>query len=282
MSGGLTGRRGPGGFEVVGPDDRVVAAVRPNDWETRFFGRRFGLLETEAALLASLPFDAREHAVALAASAADEDGYHLLQAQADVRSLEVAAALEVAGFRLVDTRVEFLTRLDRRLAPRHDPPFGVAGPAGPQDRDALLALVQEGLTTNPAFRSRYKDPAFFTPEETSRWFAAWVDGDLADPKTLSAVWRVEEGPAAFFGYARRGEREGLPLYKSTLAVVARSRQGHKAHIFLQTALFDAMPADEFWVRGATQLTNGPVIRNNIALGRRLDRIELTFFRRGPA
>jgi len=92
---------------------------------------------------------------------------------------------------------------------------------------------------------------------------------------------VEEGPAAFFGYSRRGERDGLPLYKSTLAVAAPSRQGHKAHIFLQTALFDAMPEDEFWVRGVTQLTNGSVIRNSIALGRRLDRIGLTFFRRGP-
>jgi hypothetical protein len=281
MSGGLTGRYSPAGFEVAGPDGRAVAAVRPNDWETRFFGRRFGLLETQAALLASLPVEARERAVALAAAAADEDGYHLLQAQIDVRSLEVAAALEATGFRLVDTRVKFLTRVDRRRAPRHDPPLGVAGLARAEDRDALLALAQEGLTANPGFHSRYKDRAYFTPEETSRWFTAWVENDLADPETLLAVWRVEEGPVAFFGYAHRGQREELPLYQSTLAVAAPHRQGHKAHIFLQTTLFDAMPADEFWVWGATQLTNGPVIRNNVALGRRLERIQLVFFRRGP-
>ena len=146
----------------------------------------------------------------------------------------------------------------------------------------MLALVHEGLTVNPAFYSRYKDPAYFTPEETARWFVAWVENGLADPDTLTAVWRVEDGPAAFFGYARQGEREGLPFYWSTLAVTAPQRRGHRAHIFLQTTLFDALPVDEFWVRAATQLTNGPIIRNNLALGRRLDRIELIFFRRGPA
>lgn len=282
MSDGLTARRGPQGFEVADPGGRVVTAVRPNDWESRFFGRRFGLLEVAAASPAVLPTGVRERAVALAVAAADDDGYHLLQTHLDVRSLEHAPALEEAGFRLVDTRAEFLTRVDRRRVPRHEPPFGTVGLAGPGDRDQLLALAHEGLTANPDFHSRYKNPAYFTPEESARWFAAWVENDLADPETLVGVWRVEESVVAFFGYARHGEREGLPFYKSTLAVAAPHRRGDKAHVFLQTTLFDALPADEFWVRGATQLANAPVIRNNIVLGRRLDRIELTFFRRGRA
>ncbi len=59
------------------------------------------------------------------------------------------------------------------------------------------------------------------------------------------------------------------------------QRGQKAHVFLQTILFDSMPSDEFWVENTTQLTNSPIIHNNLLIGRRLDRIELTFFRTRP-
>jgi hypothetical protein len=281
VSGVPAARRLPGGCEVLGPDGRVALTLRPNEFETGFFGRGVGVLEMDASALAALPSQDRRHAVALATAVADEEGYWLVQAQVEARSLELAAALEEAGFRLVDTRVEFRTCLDRRRLPRHEPPFGTAGTARSEDRDALLALVHEGLTRNPAFHSRYKNPDYFSADDTDRWFTAWVDADLADPGTVVAVWRLDEGPAAFFGLRRHGEHEGLPLYKSTLAVAASHHRGNKAHIFLQTTLFDALPADEFWMRSVTQLTNGPVIRNNVALDRRLDHIALVFFRRNP-
>ncbi len=281
MTAGLTLRRLPGGDEVTGPDGRAVVTLRPNEFESRFFGRAVGALAVDTAALAALSPEDSRRALEMATSAADDAGYRLVQARLDAGSLPAAAVLEGAGFRLVDTSVEFLTRLDRRRLPRHDPPFGIAGLAGEADRAALLALAHQGLTSNPAFTSRYKDPAYFTPEETTRWFAAWVDNDLADEGTLLAVWRLEEGPAAFFGLSRRGEHEGLPLYKSTLAAAAPGRQGHKAHIFLQTTLFDALPGDEFWMRSVTQLTNGSVIRNNFTLDRRLDHVALVFFRPGP-
>jgi hypothetical protein len=275
------GQRLPDGFAVTDPDGRAVLTLRFNEFETRFFGRRIGVLDADPAALGALGTEDRAGAVALAVGAADEDGYRLVQAQIDAASLETAALLEEAGFRLADTRVEFLTRLDRGGLPRLEPPFGTVALATPADRNALLALTDEGLTRNPGFYSRYKDPAYFTAEETARWFAAWVENDLADPGTLVAVWRLEEGPVAFFGLSRRGEHAGLPLYKSTLAAAAPARRGHKAHMFLQTALFDALPIDEFWLRQVTQLTNTPIIRNNLLLGRRLDRTALTFFRRGP-
>ena len=254
--------------------------LQPNEWETAFFGRCIGSLIIDAAGLAARSPQERDEAVAAEVTAADAAGYALLQARLDVRALDLAASFEQAGFRLVETRIEFLTRLDRRTAPRHASPFGSTALAGPEHREALLALVDEGLTHNPDFHSRYKNPAYFSPEETARWFAAWVDNDLADPETRVAIWLAPEGPIAFFGLARSGEHGALPLYKSTLAVAAAPSRGHKAHIFLQTVLFDALPHDEFFMRSVTQMTNGPVIRNNIALGRRLDRIELVFFRAG--
>jgi hypothetical protein len=275
------GRRFPGGCEVPGPDGRAALTLRPNEFETRFFGRRIGVLEMDAAALAALPPQDRRRAVTLVTAIADDEGYCLVQAQVEAGSLELVAALEEAGFRLVDSRVEFRTRLDRRRLPRHEPPFGTAGTARPEDRDALLALAHEGLTRNPAFHSRYKNPDYFSVDDAARWFTAWVESDLADPDSVVAVWRLDEGPAAFFGLCRRGEHEGLPLYKSTLAVAASHRRGHKAHIFLQTTLFNALPVDEFWMQSVTQFTNGPVIRNNVAMNRHLNQLALVFFRRNP-
>jgi hypothetical protein len=280
MTDGLAGRAIPGGHEVLGPGG-VVVALRPNDWETRFFGRRMGRLEVDGSALTALPPAARVDAVSQAASAADRAGYRLVQACLEVTALETAAALEGAGFRLVDSRFEFFTRLDRRRLPRLEPPFGTTGLARGDDRASLLRLAHEGLTTNPGFHSRYKNPEYFTSEETARWFAAWVENGLDDPESLTAVWRVESEPVAFFGLARRADWEGLPHYQSTVTAAAPAVRGHKAQMFLQTTLLDAMPTDEVWMRQVTQLGNTPVFRNNFLLGRRLDRIGLVFFRPGP-
>lgn len=269
-------REGPGVLTVTDPGGVPLVALEPNEWESRFFARRMGKLSIVAEPAADLPPGGWREAVRLAA--AEADSYDLVQLHLDVRHLALAPVLEEAGFRLVDSRISFVTRLDRRLLERPQPPMGEVRLATPQHLPELLALTQRSLTDNPGFHSRYKNPAYFTHEEASRWFAAWLESGLADPTTLIAVWHLEGRAVGFFGYQRVGEREGLFFYKSTLAAVDESRRGHKAHIFMQTTLFDHMPGDEFWVQSTTQLSNTPVIRNNLRLGRRLDRVELTFFR----
>ncbi len=254
----------------------TVAALEPNEWETSFFGRRLGRLSVVAQAAAALSPGGWREAVSLAA--AEADSYDLVQVHLDVRRLPLAPALEEAGFRLVDTRISFVTRLDRRSLVRYEPPLGHVGPASPGDLPALLDLAHRRLTHNPRFHSRYKDRDYFTPQEATRWFAAWVENDLADPGSRLAVWRIEGRVEGFFGYRRQEDREGLPFYKSSLAAVEDARRGQKAHLFLQTALFDGMPTDLFWVDNTTQLGNWPVIHNHLLTGRRLDRIELTFFR----
>lgn len=210
--------------------------------------------------------------------AGEADAYELVQLHLDVRHLGLAPALEEAGFRLVDTRIAFVTRVHRGRVARYRPPIGEVRLAGPGDQAALLALADQGLTRNPGFHSRYKNPAYFTAEEGERWFAAWVENDLADPTSLVAVWDIDAHPVGLFGYARRGEREGLPFYRGTLIAVDPRRRGNKAQLVMETYLYDEMPSEEFWVENVTQLTNTPAFRNYLALGKRLDRIELTFFR----
>lgn len=265
-----------GGFTVTGLGSTPVATLAPNEWETRFFGRRMGRMVITADAAAGLsPEHWRE---AVAQVAAEADAYQLVQVHLDVRHLALAPPLEEAGFRLVDTRISFLTRLDRRRLERCGPPVGEVRLATREDLPDLLALTRRRLTDNPEFHSRYKDPTYFSHEEADRWFAAWVENDLADPCSQVAVWVMDGRPVGFFGYQQQGDKEGLPLYKSTVAAVEEAQSGRKAHVFLQTILFDGMSAEEVWVENTTQLANTPVIHNNFLLGRRLDRIELTFFR----
>jgi len=269
-------RDGSGRLEILGPGGTVVASLGPNEWESRFFGRRLGGL-TVGAEAAALDPEAWRDAISCLEDEAD--AHEIVQAHLDVRHLALAPALEEAGFRLVDTRIAFVTRARRDHAGHQDPRTGTLRLARPGDRASLLALAHQGLTHNPAFCSRYKDPAYFSPEESERWFAAWVENDLADPMSLVAVWEVDERPVGFFGYARRGEREGLPYYRGTLLAVAPERQGRKGQLAMDAYLYGQMPAEEFWVENVTQVTNVATFRNYLALGKRLDRIELTFYRR---
>jgi hypothetical protein len=269
-------RDGSGRLQILGPGDTAVASLGPNEWETRFFGRSMGGLAIGTEAAGALGPEVWREAVSLLAGEAD--AYELVQLHLDVRHLGLAPALEEAGFRIVDTRIAFVTRVHRDRVARYRPSIGAVRLAGPDDRAALLALADQGLTRNPGFHSRYKNPAYFTAEEGERWFAAWVENDLADPTSLVAVWEVDGRPVGFFGYARRGERESLPYYRGTLLAVDPGRQGAKGQLAMDGYLYGSMPAGEFWVENVTQLTNTPTFRNYLALGKRLDRIELTFFR----
>ncbi len=279
MSGLASRRNASGRLEILGPDGTVVASLGPNQWETRFFGRSMGGLTIGAEAARALGPEAWREAVTLLA--VEADAYELVQVHLDVRHLELAPTLEEAGFRLVDTRIAFVTRVRRDRFTRHEASAGEVRLAGPHDLAALLVLTHQGLTHNPGFRSRYKDPAYFTTREGERWFAAWVENDLADPTSLVAVWQIDDHPVGFFGYARRGERAGLPFYRGTLLAVEPDQQGRKGQVAMDTYLYGRMPSEEFWVENVTQLTNIPTFRNYLALGKRLDRIELTFFRTPP-
>lgn len=276
----VSGRRDPSGrLEVIGPGGTPLASLGPNEFESRFFGRRLGGLTLGADAVDLSP---STWASALRLLAGEADGFEIVQAHLDVRWISLAAGLEAAGFRLVDTRITFLTRVRRDQVAPQPPGSGTIRLAAADDLAVLLALTHEGLTDNPGFRSRYKDPAYFTNEEAARWFAAWVENDLADPAGLVAVWEVDGRAVGFFGYARRGERAGLPYYRGTLLAVSPASRGHHGQTAMDAFLHARIPAEEFWVENVTQLTNVPTFRNYLSLGKRIERIELTYFRRAGA
>jgi hypothetical protein len=218
------------------------------------------------------------HALRQLAAAADDTGLWLVQAHLDVRGLQLAAGLEEVGFRLVDTRMIFITRIDRRVAPRVESEVGTVALADDTDLPDLLRITHHQLAANPSFYSRYKNRDYFSPEESERWFAAWTRNDIGDPKARTAVWRVEGRLVGFFGQRRWGEYEDLPFYKGTLTAIEPAWRGRQGHLMMQSFVYCQLPVDEFYVENATQLTNAPVFYNHVKARRRLDRVELTYFR----
>ncbi len=250
----------PGGYEVLGPDGGPSLALRPNDWETRFFARRFGTLEVDGAGLAALPAPVREEAVDLAVAAADEAGYQLVQAW-----LEVARPEGGSGPR-------------RSRLPPGGRPHGVPHPAGsaPASVASILRSARPawpGKATGtpcygpgprgaspptPDLHSRYKDPAYFTPEETARWFAAWVENGLADPGTLVACGGSMKGPVAFFGFARRGEmRRTAPLPDHLMGAAPRGAGAQGAGLPADHVVRCPARSTSSGCAAVTQLDNGP-------------------------
>lgn len=262
------------------PNELTLATLQPNDWETDFFGRLMGGLqvETRAALL--LPTADWQAITQEVSRAADERSFAMVQCHLDVRALPLIPALENVGFRLVDTRITFVTRMDRRDVQHFEPPFGELDHAREEDLPALLALTHQGFTNNPRFFSRYKERAWFTEQDSERWFAAWIENHLTDTASLFGIWRMDGEAVSYFLYSRKNDLEGLPFYKGMLTTVDPAIQGHKAHLFLQSWLYDQMPSDEFWLDNTTQLTNTPILRNHVISKKRLEHIDLTFFRKG--
>jgi hypothetical protein len=213
---------------------------------------------------------------------ADDRGYDTVETHLDIQGFDFAAVLETCGFRLVDSRIRFLTLIEKgRLTP-FPAAVGRIHMAAPGDLDPILALTHDCLTHNSAFSSRFKNRDYFTPQETEAYFAAWIANHLHDEASLFAVLRDNDTLAGYYFYTRAGTHEGVPLYKGMLAAVAPQYRRHKAHIALQVFLFKRIPERCFYVDNTTQLTNFATVRNHIAAGRSLTSIALTFYRAGRA
>lgn len=274
----LNRRELEGGLEIHDSEGAQLASLRLSEWESDFFGRQMGGLSLDFAKLSQDDDGALVRALELVTDRADELGFAQVQIHIDVTALPFVPTLEAAGFRLVDTRATFFSRVRPKEIAQLSPPFGTLEIAAPNDLEEIKALTSECFVHNPAFISRYKLRAWFTTDDTERWYAAWIENHFGDPSSLFGVWRVEEQLAGYYFYTRKGEREGLPFFKGMLTAVTKRFRGHRAHLFLQTFLYDQIGSDELWLDNTTQLTNIPSLHNHMTSSKKLQRIELTFFR----
>lgn len=260
-----------------------VWSVDLKPWDSEFFARPIASLTWERQNDRIGEPSATVEALRAIVEQSDHAGFSIVECDLDVADLAIAWCLEEVGFRLVDSRIQFLTRFTRADIPDAQPTRGEVVDAAPWHRERIVELIHTGFTRNDHFISRFKNAEYFTPDETRRYYEAWFDNTAFASGAACAVFVDEGSVAGFYVYQARDEMDGLPVMKATLTAVDPEFRGAGAHVAMQAYLYRKLSRkfgwQEWYVDNTTQLTNTPVVRNHIASGKQPRALRLTFFRR---
>ena len=261
--------------------DQTMLSLNVNAWETTFFNRAFGSLTIHPRFFTHDQPQVSHAALDSVLLKADED-YDLIESHCDMSGTRIIAVMEDRGFRLVDSKITFMTFVDKSDLKDYSSDSITVSFAAQEDLSEVLHLTHESLTNNPLFYSRFKNPAYFSAEETKRYYAAWIENNLDASKSFSAISKANGKVIGFFIYKRAGLYKGKPVYKGLLSAVAPDYRGQRLHFAMQSFLHNHFPEEQFYVDNTTQLANLPTIRSHIRSGKELNRIELTFYRKNPS
>lgn len=261
--------------------EKTMLSLKIKEWETKFFNRIFGSLMIHSGFYTHQEQQVLRSALDSLLSKADEE-YDLIESHCDISGMQVIPVMEDKGFRLVDSKITFMTFMDKSDPRNYSSHSSDILFATEDDLSDVLHLTRESLTNNPLFFSRFKDPTYFSAEETKRYYSAWIENHFDDPESLSAVAKKSGKVIGFFIYKRAGLYEEKQLYKGILSAVAPGFRGQRLHFAMQSFLHNHFPEKQFYVDNTTQLANLPTIRSHIRSAKQLRRIELTFYRRNPS
>lgn len=240
------------------------------DWDSSFFGREIYSLGIESI--------SAEDELNLLISQAENNGAWAIECNLKPDFFDYAVMLENCGFRLVDSRVEFLSFVDKsQLDLSVSPPFGLLRCVEQNDLAVIRELIIEGLVDNPKFFSRFKNLKLFTRDETINYFNAWIEKTFNESPELFCVWEVDGKVVSFFNFLEYGYVNSLPLYKGILTAVSKNFQGYRAQNFMQSFLFGTFPVDQWALESTTQLVNTAVIKNHIKSQKSFKESILTFY-----
>jgi ribosomal protein S18 acetylase RimI-like enzyme len=260
-------------------DGRLSVELREKAWETEFFARRFGRLALERQEPKDVEAPALDRALREALSSGDRDGFDLIEVELDTSWFPHIGLFEDHGFRLVDTKVRFLTfaqkpKMDGEQIAEGDVLF-----ASEDMKEEILGLTRKAFVENPLFTSRFNNPAYFSRQDTERYYAARIENSMRDRNSLFAVMRDEGKIVGYLIYTRAGEHRGDPLYKATLIAVAPEHRGKRIYFALGSFIYRHFPEGDVYLDMTTQLTNLSALRNLIKERRTLEKVQMVFYRR---
>jgi ribosomal protein S18 acetylase RimI-like enzyme len=266
-------------YSTHSPDGGIKLGLSELAWETKFFGRRFGRLEIEGEGIHDVEATAIDQALKHTLSFGDVNGFDVIEAQLDISWLHRVYLFESRGFRLVDTKLHFLTRITKAETEALPAPEGEIGFASADMKEEILRLTHSAFSHNPSFKSRFKNERFFTRSDTERYYAAWIENYLDDQNTLFAVMRAEGRIVGYLIYTKKGEHKEKPLYKAALIAVAPEYRGRRIYFTMRSFVYRHFPESEAYLDITTQLSNLSQIRNLIKTQRNLEKVQMVFYRR---
>lgn len=237
-------------------------------WESEFFNKEIYRLECDPKHL-----NTKELRELIARS-----DFDILEYNLDITFIDLSYHLELMGFLLVDSRMIFITRINRNEYRINIPVPNEVNIRLYRDEDIkyLHQLTDEFLKWSNSFKSRYKNLYFFEKGDAERYFTTWISNSIIDPDSIISVAEYEGRVVGYFIYKLSGNYQDLPIYKGILCSITREFQGLKLHLLLQDYIFKSIPYDSFFVDNTTQLSNIPIIKNHIKSRRNLKKAYLTF------
>lgn len=243
------------------------------NWDSEFFGREFYQLDVSESIDVD-DLTRRLHDL-------DQDGVFGVECKLNIRSLEMIPLLEDIGFRLVDSRMEFITHTTRGeseiLAP-----VGTFRRYEPADWESLADITVRNFVDNPNFKSRYNNRGIYSREDSMKYYLQWHHWVLDVSPDLFLSWVDGDKYVGFYSILRKKDgQSNLPQYKVGLAAIDPEYRSHNGQNLMQAWLFRETPDPEWTTINSPQLTNTSGLKNNIRSGKEFKTVELFFFRRNP-
>jgi hypothetical protein len=247
--------------------------LKKKDWDSKFFGRDFYLLDIEDGLEIDQLKDELDQL--------DSKGVFGTECQLNIRSIDTMSHLEALGFRIVDSRMEFITHTYRGDA-EISAPVGKFRRYEPKDWDDLSEITLKNFVENDQFKSRYTNRDLFSKEESLQYYLQWHRWVLDVSPDLFLSWVDGDKYVGFYSILRLPDPElGRPRYKVGLAAIDPEYRSYKGQNMMQAWLFRETPDPEWTTINSPQLTNTSGLKNNIASGKVFKTVELFFFRKNP-
>jgi hypothetical protein len=251
-----------------------MTSISRKDWDSEFFGKELFSLTLEEST------DADSLSKELAAL--DQRGVFGIEAHLNVRNMAQIQLLESQGFRLVDSRMEFITHTER-FPDQVSPEVGAFRRYDSKDWDQLVAISESSFVDNPAFQSRYNNRWIYSREESLRYYLQWHHWVLETCPELFLSWVDGDKLVGFYSIMRKPDpQNSYPIYKVALAAIEPEYRALKGQNLMQAWLFHNTPDPEWTTVNSPQLTNTPGLKNNIRSGKNFVAIEVFLFRKNPA
>lgn len=269
-------RQADGSMQVVagGGDDVVVGLARPLPWDTAFFGVPMARIDV-LLRASSEPTPALRDALGALLETCRAAGIQHVAARVDVADMAGVAALESAGFRLMDALVTYYTH------PHREPPpevreVGRVRPFETADLDQVLAITADAYR---GFRGRFQLDARLPADRVDAFYLEWARqccaGVMADRIVVA-----DDGQGRVHGWAstRRVEPAssagGITVWAGSLGACRHDKPGAYAGLIRRLAFenYEAGGVTET----QTQNHNIATVRVYDAVGARYVRGDYTF------
>jgi hypothetical protein len=261
--------------DISSDEGICLGSIRHNDWATEFFGRQWGEINLNHKALNHRTIQSILNELL---TFADDNHYRMLEYQGDISAFGLIPPIEGEGFRLVDTQITFFSKIEKPVSQRYFPEIGDIVLPNDDDLKGMLELTHQAFTNNDSFLSRFKNRTYFTEEDSARYYGTWISNNFRDKEVLFAVIKHKNRVISQLSFKPSGLEEEIRIYRAMFVAVDPSYRGFKTHLALISFLCDRVKETTFYLDSTTQLTNFPLIKNNIHSRRQLKSITLIFYR----